>query len=117
MTDRRKVRLVVKLWIIVIAAAIVIGYGAFQAKNFAEGPDITIVSPRNGETVTDALVSIQGTVKNISFLTLNGNKIFTNEAGAFDEKILLSNGYNVVTLTAEDRFGRTITKTLQIIKD
>ena len=114
MTDRRKVKRLMKIWIAIGAIVIVVGYGAFRAKDLAEGPRLEIISPLNGSSSHDALINIQGTAQNISFLTLNGNKIFTNEAGSYDEKILLSPGYNIVTLEARDRFGRTVTKELQL---
>ena len=114
MTDRRKVKRMVSVWIALGAIAIVVGYGAFRAKNLAEGPVLAIASPTDGTATNDSLVDIQGTAKNISFLTLDGNKIFTDQTGAYDEKILLSPGYNIVTLEARDRFGRIATKTLQL---
>ena len=114
MTDRRKVKRLVRTWIAIGAIAVIVGYGAFRAKDLAEGPMLEVTSPADGTAVHDSLVEIRGTTKNISFLTLNGNKIFTDQSGAYDEKILLSPSYNVVTLTARDRFGRIAAKTLQL---
>lgn len=114
MTDRRKVKQLMKIWIALAGIAVILSYAAFRAKDLAEGPVIAVSSPRNGETVHDSLVSIRGTARNISFLSLNGNRIFTDESGAYNEKILLSPGYNSVTIEAEDRFGRTARQTLQL---
>lgn len=100
--------------IAVIAIAIVFGYGAFRAKALAEGPRLSIVSPRDGIATSSQLIEIKGTAKNISFLTLDGEKIFTDEAGMYDEKILLARGYNIITVEARDRFGRIARKTLQL---
>jgi len=115
MTDRRKIKQLVKLWIALGVIVLIVGYAAFKAKSLVEGPDIGIISPLNGATSTESLVELSGFAHNISFLTLNGDKIYTNEAGAFKEKILLSYGYNIMTLEAKDRFGRTAQKTLQLI--
>ncbi len=114
MTDRRKIKQLVKIWIAVGVVLIILGYGGFRAKNIAEGPHIEVFSPQNGSVLGESLATIEGSVQNISFLTLNGNKIFTDETGNFSEHILLSNGYNILTLRAEDRFGRAITKTLEL---
>ncbi len=114
MTDRRKVKRMMTVWIALAAIALVIGYGAFRAKDLAEGPQLSVTYPAEGAALSDSLVGIRGTAKNISFLTLNGNKIFTDESGAYDESILLARGYNVITLEARDRFGRVATKTLQV---
>lgn len=115
MTDRRKVKQWIKIWVALAVAVLVIGYGAFRAKSLVEGPDIGILSPANGASLAESLVEVRGYAHNISFLTLNGEKIFTDEAGAFKEKVLLSYGYNIMTLEAKDRFGRTAQKTLQLI--
>ncbi len=95
-------------------ATVLLGYGAFQAKNFVQGPTVRIESPRDGVAVHDSFIEIRGTAKNVSYLTLNGDKIFTDEAGTFTESRLLSPGYNIVTIGAKDRFGRTSTETLHI---
>ena len=114
MTDRRKVKQMMTVWVAIGAFAIVLGYGAFRAQNLVEGPQLTVTSPQNGSSFDKPLIAISGTAKNISFLTLNGNKIFTDESGAYNEHILLSPGYNIVTIEAQDRFGRIVEKTLQL---
>lgn len=115
MTDRRKIKQLVKIWAAIGIIGLIVGYGAFRAKSLVEGPDIGITSPLNGATSTESLVSVSGFAHNISFLTLNGAKIYTDESGAFRERVLLSYGYNIMTLEAKDRFGRTAQKTLQLI--
>lgn len=115
MTDRLKVKRLLKIWVTLGVIVIILGYGIFQAKNLIAGPMIEVSSPVNGAAVGESLIEIHGTAKHISFLTLNGDKIYTDESGAFREKILLSYGYNIMTLEAKDRFGRKVTKTLQLI--
>ena len=115
MTDRRKVKQLVTFWFTFCAIGIVLGYGIFRAKNLVDGPELIVTSPTNGSSVHDSYVQFSGTAKNISFLTLNDEKIFTDESGNWNEKILLSYGYNVVSVGAKDRFGREVKKTLQLI--
>ncbi len=114
MTDRRKITRWIQIWTGVCALTLIFGYGAFRAQNLVRGPDIGITSPQNGGTTTESLVQVEGFARNISFITLNGEKIFTDEQGIFKQKLLLSRGYNIMTLEAKDRFGRTAQKTLQI---
>lgn len=115
MTDRRRVKMLVKIWVSLGVIILVLGYGGWKAKSLAEGPRLEITSPTDGQSFREALVSIRGTASNISFLTLNGDKIFTDESGAYSENILLASGYNRVTVEAVDRFGRKVTRTLQLI--
>ncbi|MEK7607816.1 MAG: hypothetical protein AAB484_02775 [Patescibacteria group bacterium] len=115
MTDRRKVKRLLKILIAFFIVALIGGYGVFRGQTLAEGPKINISEPVDGSLVSQSLVIVSGIAKNISFLNLNGAQIFTDEAGLFKEKILLSHGYNIITLEASDRFGRKTEKSLQII--
>lgn len=115
MTDRLKTKRLLRIWLIIVVVAGLLGYVAFQAEALFLGPRLTIDSPLSGLSTSTSLVTIEGTASNISYLTLNGAKIFTDEMGNFKERILLSYGYNIVTLSATDRFDRTVTKSLQLI--
>ena len=46
---------------------------------------------------------------------MNDRQMFTDEEGEFSEKLLLSYGYNIITVKAKDRFGRETKKTLELI--
>jgi predicted ATPase len=81
------------------------------------GPVISISEPSNGATLTSSLIEVLGTTKNISSINLNDRQIFINESGAFEEKLLLSPGYNIITFRAEDRFGRKTQKVLELVYD
>lgn len=85
----------------------VIWYGTFQARNLLNGPKITLAGDIT--TVQDShLVAIEGSTENITKLTLNGKAISTDENGTFTHTLVLENGYTIMTLHAEDRYGRTV---------
>ena len=93
----------------------VIGYSYFEARNILYGPRIDIATPDAPLSVSDQLVHIKGKAENITELTVNGNPASVTEDGAFDEALLLAVGYNKIVLTAKDKFGRSTTKTLEIL--
>lgn len=76
---------------------------------------VSITAPLNGSSVNSSFIEIEGKALNISYITLNDRQIFTNEEGIFKEKLLLSYGYNVITISAKDRFGRNTKEILEII--
>ena len=99
-------------------AVIVIGIGIYaylQSREFLRGPQITITSPADGSVFFEPPVSIVGTAQNISVITLNGAPIFTDSEGRFGQKLLLLPGYNILTISAQDRFGKKVEKTLQLV--
>lgn len=91
------------------------GYGLFQTKNLILGPNIAIASPLNGAAVGLNPVEVSGQADRIAFLSLNGEQIFTDEDGRFSQKLLLTHGYNIIRFEAQDKFGRTIEKVLNLV--
>jgi hypothetical protein len=100
---------------IVFFAIVIFSYAIFQARNIILGPIIEINSPENGISVNKSLVEIVGKARNISHISMNDNQIFTDDKGVFREKLLLSYGYNIITIRVRDRFDREVTKKLELI--
>src|SRR4051812_13027611 len=105
-------RFILKTCLFVMVASFVTGYTLFQAENLWLGPVIDLNVPSH----TDSEVAeIKGTAKNIAFISFDGKQIYTDKDGNFSEKVLLAQGYNVVKVTGQDRFGRTVNKTLELM--
>lgn len=115
MSTRRGIKRILKILTLILVAGTILIYAGFKAKDLVLGPQLAITSPIDGAVMDQSLVEITGTVKNISFLRLNDNKIFADEHGVFREKLLLSYGYNIISVEADDRFGRSIQKTIRLI--
>jgi hypothetical protein len=106
---------IIKILIIILVITAIAGYSFFQARNIIRGPQISLVSPSNGTTVTEQAVEIQGSAKNISYITLNDRRIFVDKDGMFNEELLLAPGYNIWKLEAKDKFGRIVSKNIELI--
>lgn len=115
MTKNNRARTFLKLFAICALIAGFASYGLYKGKDFLTGPIITINSPRDGENISQSLVEITGEAKNISKITLNGRQIFTNGNGAFRENLLLAAGYNIIEVSAKDKFGREVKEKREII--
>lgn len=108
-------RSVKKILKVICVLGLVLGIGTYvlyQSRSLLQGPQISIFDPTEGSAVAKSLLEITGSAKNIAFITLDGRQIFVNEQGVFKEKVVLSKGYNAVTIAAKDKFGRERIKTL-----
>ena len=94
---------------------IIVGYSIFQAQKLISGPIIEVYTPQNGATYNQTLIGIEGRARNISYINLNDRAIFTDKNGYFEEKLLLSPGYNIIKLDARDKFNNYTEKKLEII--
>ena len=93
----------------------VVGYSFFALKDVLRRPRIDITTPQTGYVTTTPMITIAGRV-------LRGNLFFINNAtttidldGNFSEQLLLSSGYNIMTLEARDRYGRTGSEVIEMI--
>jgi len=100
--------------VLILAIVLIVGYGAFEARRLISGPQVTILSPRDGTSTSTTLVEISGLAENISFLTINDNPAFTDESGRFSEMVAPPPGYTVFTVAATDRFGRKASAQVKI---
>jgi len=107
-------KLILKTLIIAIFVCGIVGYGLFQSEKIITGPQITLTSPIGTNIATDS-VSVTGVAKNISAISLDDRPIFVDETGHFDEQLLLYPGYNIIKLKAEDKFGKTVEKDIELV--
>lgn len=104
-----------KIIIIVLVILIIASYAYYRTIDIIEGPIISIESPKTGESFKKSLIHIKGSVKNASYITMNDRQIFVDEFGKFDERFLLSFGYNILKLKVTDRFNRVEEKKLELV--
>ncbi len=103
---------------IVLGVLIICGiaaYSLYQAQNIIQGPQIALESPQNGATVDQSQVIIKGRAKNVAYISLNDRQIFVDKDGLFNEDLLLAPGYNVWRIEAKDKFGRTVSKKIELV--
>ncbi len=101
---------IVKVGSLSIFFIMIILYGVFVSKDFIFGVKIKNVSleglsAQSGATVKKNIMKVNGNAKNAINLTLDGREISVDQAGNFNETIALLPGYNIINITAEDKFG------------
>ncbi len=99
----------------VLAFLGIAGYSLYQAKNLIRGPQITIDTPLNGSTSDNPAVVIKGRAKNIAYISLNDRQIYVDKDGIFNEELLMAPGYNMWQIQAKDKFGRIVSKKIELI--
>ena len=94
---------------IAIALLVLVGYGVLEALPLIKGPSLWVTVSEDAST-TPSVVTVSGTALRVTELSLNGGPLLTDEQGAFSKIIVLPRGGSILSLTATDRFGRSITK-------
>ncbi|MEX0910479.1 MAG: hypothetical protein WDZ73_01860 [Candidatus Paceibacterota bacterium] len=107
--------LVIKIFLMLLVFIVILAFAYFKTANLVSGPTINIISPTNAMTYQDNFIEIKGSAQRIAKIYLNNRQIFTDTEGYFREPLILFPGYNILTLRAEDKFGREVIKKLHIV--
>ena len=91
------------------------GYSFYQAADYRQGASISIDSPQDGFVTDRQMIEITGSAERVAYLSLNGRQIYTDRSGNFSEQLLLADGYNIITIAAEDDFNRHSEKQITVI--
>lgn len=90
-------------------------FAFFRSLNYMKGPEISIIYPANGTVLESNFTKISGVAKRIVKITLNGFPISIDEQGNWQENLIIYHGINKITIQAEDQFGRSVKKQLDIV--
>ncbi len=103
------------------------GYSVFALGGFIRGPIIEITTPEGvradsssenlhyfSYATTTPFILVSGRAIHSNILLLNDLEIPQNLEGNFSESLLLAPGYNIISIEAKDRYGRTMKKTIEI---
>ena len=91
----------------------IIGIFTYMKMNFlVRGVDISATVDKNSKS---PVVSIRGSAENAIYLSLNGREIYIDKDGKFDEQVALLPGLSVMTLSAQDKFGKSSDKNIDIM--
>lgn len=101
-------------YLIALALLVFIGYGLMEAWPLLSGPSLSIVSPLDNAAYPDGIVSIRGKAARAVALSLNGSPVLREEDGSFSSTLTFPRGGSILTFSATDRFGRTVTATRSI---
>ena len=66
---------------------------------------LTITSPESGALIEGELFEVTGVTENVTHVFLNGRPVALTTKGTFTETLVTPDGYGVLLVEAENRFG------------
>ena len=107
-------KLALKVLITSLFVLVIIGYSGYEAHKIITGPQIELTKTFESAVTGSNKINLQGVAANVAFISLNDNPIFIDESGVFSENLLLYPGYNIIKLYGKDKFGKSLTKLVEI---
>lgn len=96
----------VSLFFIILS---VVGY---QVVSIAMVPDLELISPKNGSSISSGVVDVQGKATPGSEVMVNNQLVFAGEDGSFTASIGVLPGVQSIMVSARNRFGREKTESV-----
>lgn len=93
----------------------VLVFAFFRSKGIIFGVEIKNINITDGKTYQEDALFVSGNAKNAIVLKINGKAVQINPEGDFREPVSLYQGYNIITLEAQDKFGNLDKKNYKIM--
>ena len=92
------------------------GYLGLEVKNIFTPPELAINSPSNQTVTTEATVEIEGQTKPESKVEINQQKIPLEPNGSFKQKVDLTIGLNIFTISSAKPHSKARVQTISIMR-
>ncbi len=105
-------------YFIISMLLITIGAGGFylykELDNFISAPSLIILTPHNGETFQKTEIILRGVSDENTEVTINHQPVLVVGGGHFEEKLIIKQGENKITIEAQNRFHKKTIKQIVI---
>jgi len=95
--------------------AISVIYIIWQIWSINKTPSLQIYQPQNNSVISASFVQVSGKTDPGMTVAINGQNIFVDGQGGFQAQIGLNPGPEQINITAANRFGKTFSKSLNVI--
>jgi cytoskeletal protein RodZ len=100
---------------ILLAVAVCAGYLTYCVKNAVEPPELVLANPIQDQVTSEPYITVQGNTEKEAEITINGRPILAGPNGAFEERISLKKGLNVISVVARTKYSQQAEVTKKVI--
>ena len=117
MTRTTDIKKFLKLALLTGLFAFIVIYSVFQTKALAKGVNLTMSGIDDGEMFENGILTLSGQALHAKHISINDKELPVDENERFLEELVLSPGYNIITVKAEDKFNKTTKKIYHVYYD
>lgn len=91
-----------------------LGYITWQLWSINKTPVLAVSEPQNNSVILGGYVNVLGHTDPGADVTVNGENIFVDSKGSFQTQAAVSLGPEEITITASNRFGKSVSRAINI---
>lgn len=92
----------------------IVTYSVFQTRSLTKGVDLLVDGITDGEIFDGNILKLSGKATHAKHITINDREILIDKDDNFKEELVLSPGYNIITIEAEDKFDKKTDMTYRV---
>ncbi len=81
-------------------------YTLWETKALSKGVDLQLEGITDGAILSNDVISLKGSALHASHIAIDGREIEVDKDDKFTEELVLSPGYNIISIEAKDKFGK-----------
>lgn len=97
---------IVKLGLIAFCVIAFLMYLGWELSGFSAPPVLKIIAPADNEQINTDTLAISGESDPEAAIFVNGQQVFVDREGNFQEQIVLAEGLNIIEILARNKLGR-----------
>lgn len=106
---------IVKNFVLMFVVMVCLFYLGYRLRQIVSVPSLVIQSPVDNLITKAQSVSIIGVADPETQLIINGESIVSDIEGRFNKRVDLKKGINIISVTAQKKYGRSLTVKKQIL--
>jgi cytoskeletal protein RodZ len=106
-----------KILSVILGLAFIIltlGYIIWQLWSINKTPSLVVSEPQNNAVISGSATNVSGQTDPGTDVSVNGQSIFVDSKGGFKTQAALSPGPEEITITASNRFGKSVSRDINI---
>lgn len=84
----------------------IVFYAFFQTRSLARGVDLVVKGISDGAIFEGNILNLTGQATHAKHIRINDREILVDKDNNFSDELVLSPGYNIITIEAEDKYDK-----------
>lgn len=114
MTRTTNIKKFLGLGVLIGLFVFIFGYSVFQTRSLAKGVDLVVKGITDGAIFDGNILNLTGQATHAKHIRVNDREILVDKDNNFSDELVLSPGYNIITIEAEDKFDKKTGKTYRV---
>lgn len=107
---KRDPKQITRSFLLISLFVLIGGYALWQSRDVLFGIKLSVQGISDNSSFTTPIINISGKARHAVKVAVNESVIPVSEDGKYTTTIALLPGYNIISVSATDKFGKTITK-------